>query len=68
VVEQNLTRPNRPHGTVVIWDDQATGNMDPWSLLLLYLTVPGGRGLGLGRESNLKLETYFKNGKRGLGY
>ena len=42
--------------------------MDPWSLLLLYLTVPGGRGLGLGRESNLKLEiAYFKNGKKGLG-
>lgn len=43
--------------------------MDPWSLLLLYfITVPGRRGLGLGRESNLKLEiAYFKNGKKGLG-
>ena len=40
-----------------------TGSMDPWSPLLLYLTVPGGRGLGLGRESNLKLQiAYFKNG------
>ena len=43
-------------------------NMDPQSLLLLYLTVPGGRELGLGRESNLKLQiAYFKNGKKGLG-
>ena len=43
--------------------------MDPWSLLLLYfITVPGGRDLGLGRESNLKLEiAYFKNGKKELG-
>ena len=34
VVEQNLTRPNRQYGIVVVWDDWATGNMDPWSFLI----------------------------------
>ena len=34
MVEQNLTRPNRPYGIVVVWDDRATGNMDPLSFLI----------------------------------
>ena len=75
VVEQNLTRLkgdfwsflNRQYEIVVIWDDWEYGSLV--SIIIMYfITVPGGRELGLGRESNLKLEiAHFKNGKKELG-
>ena len=73
VIEQNLTRlkgdfwcfVNRPYEIVVIWDDWQYGSLVS---IIIVFNCTGGRGLGLGRESNLKLEiAYFKNGKKGLG-
>ena len=74
VVEQNLTRLkgdfwcflNRPYEIVVIWDDWQYGSLV--SIIIVFYNCTRGRGLGLGRESNLELEiAYFKNGKKGLG-
>ena len=73
VVEQNLTRLkgdfwcffNRQYEIVVIWDDWEYGSLVS---IIIVFNCTRGRGLGLGRESNLKLEiAYFKNGKKGLG-
>ena len=45
-----------------------TWEVDSPAIIIVNLTVSAGRGLGLGRISNLELEvSYFRNGKKGLG-